>query len=576
MKKTRYILLFAFCLLSLFMTAQQETLVYLEHCDFLSFDEEQHPDAQLLKGNVQFRHEDALMFCDSAYFYEKSNSLDAFGNVRFVQGDTLFGYGDVLYYDGNTKFARLRNHVKLVHINTILTTEQLNYDRKQDLAYYFTGGTIEDEVNTLTSIWGQYTPPNKQAVFKTNVRLTNENFTLTADTLKYNTESNIADLVGPTEIVYQGETTIFSTLGWYNTKTEESKLLQDAKIVHTEGKTLTGDTIFYNKAIGYGRVVNNMVMTDSVRKLTLTGNYGEMYEDGKRGYATDSALFTDWSGEDYIYMHADSLFTEEVPYRIYSLIERDSVLIDSILTYQAPDTLWQDTTYQQARAFYGVRVFKSDMQAVCDSLVYNFRDSVVTLFGKPICWNNDNQVSADLINIYMKDSTVDYAHGIGAAIAIKQESFTQFDQLSGKEIFAYIRDGEMKQIDVNGNAETVFYPREDDGSIIGVNKTQSSYVKIYLEDQKIHHIVFTAATSGNMYPLDSISPGDQRLGNFFWAEQERPMVPGDVFARPQRANRPKTEGLSAIDNEKKDATEEPTTNKRRNRRNNRNNNNKKQ
>ena len=134
----------------------------------------------------------------------------------------------------------------------------------------------------------------------------------------------------------------------------------------------------------------------------------------------------------------------------------------------------------------------------------------------------------------------------------------------------------MKQIDVNGNAETVFYPREDDGSIIGVNKTQSSYVKIYLEDQKIHHIVFTAATSGNMYPLDSISPGDQRLGNFFWAEQERPMVPGDVFARPQRANRPKTEGLSAIDNEKKDATEEPTTNKRRNRRNNRNNNNKKQ
>lgn len=575
MKKTRYILLFAFCLLSLFMTAQQETLVYLEHCDFLSFDEEQHPDAQLLKGNVQFRHEDALMFCDSAYFYEKSNSLDAFGNVRFVQGDTLFGYGDVLYYDGNTKFARLRNHVKLVHINTILTTEQLNYDRKQDLAYYFTGGTIEDEVNTLTSIWGQYTPPNKQAVFKTNVRLMNENFTLTADTLKYNTESNIADLVGPTEIVYQGETTIFSTLGWYNTKTEESKLLQDAKIVHTEGKTLTGDTIFYNKAIGYGRVVNNMVMTDSVRKLTLTGNYGEMYEDGKRGYATDSALFTDWSSEDDIYMHADSLFTEEVPYRIYSLIERDSVLIDSILTYQAPDTLWQDTTYQQARAFYGVRVFKSDMQAVCDSLVYNFRDSVVTLFGKPICWNNDNQVSADLINIYMKDSTVDYAHGIGAAIAIKQESFTQFDQLSGKEIFAYIRDGEMKQIDVNGNAETVFYPREDDGSIIGVNKTQSSYVKIYLEDQKIHHIVFTAATSGNMYPLDSISPGDQRLGNFFWAEQERPMVPGDVFARPQRANRPKTEGLSAIDNEKKDATEEPTTNKRRNRRNNRNNNNKK-
>lgn len=545
MCKYRYIAILLFACTPLLLWAQKETLVYLEQCETLSFDEERHPNAQLLKGNVRFRHEDALMFCDSAYFYEKDNSLDAFGHVRFVQGDTLSGYGDVLYYNGNNKFARLRHNVRLVHKSTTLTTDSLNYDRTNDLAYYFSGGTIVDSLNTLTSYWGQYTPATKQAVFKTDVQLEHPKFTLWADTLKYNTGSNIADLVGPTRIVYEEETTILSTRGWYNTRTEHSLLLNRSRIIHSNGKMLTGDSIFYDKQIGFGQVRHGMEMTDSIQKATLYGNYGEMHEDGKRGYTTDSALFVDWSSEEYLYMHADTLFTEEVPYRSYTLIAKDSVLIDSIMTWQAPDTLWQETSYQQMRAFYGVRVYRSDMQAICDSMTYNSRDSVMILYRHPICWSDENQISADSMKIYMKNGTVDYAHGVGNALAVKQESFREFDQMAGKEMFAYVRGGQLRQIDVNGNAETVFYPREDDGTIVGVNKTQSSYVKIFLEDQKIHHIVFTTTTTGSMYPLDSISPDQTRLSGFFWAEQERPRVPGDVFKRPIPTQRTEPTGLSA-------------------------------
>ena len=214
MKKRELILSLALLFVgACFAQEKKEDLVYLEHSETLSFDEERHPDAQLLKGNVRFRHEDALMYCDSAYFYENNNSLDAFGHVRFVQGDTLFGYGDVLYYNGNTKFARLRRHVKLIHKETVLITDSLNYDRRRDIAWYYTGGTIQDTLNTLTSIWGQYQPNNDQAVFRYDVELQNPNFTLSADTLKYNTQTNIADIVGPTTIVYDEETTIISDLG---------------------------------------------------------------------------------------------------------------------------------------------------------------------------------------------------------------------------------------------------------------------------------------------------------------------------------------------------------------------------
>ncbi len=515
--------------------AQQETLVYLERCETLSFDEKLHPDAQLLKGDVCFRHEEAYMYCDSAYFYEKANSFDAFGHIRFVQGDTLSGYGDMLYYDGNTKIARLRKNVRLINRNTTLTTDSLNYDRIHDIAYYFEGGELCDSLNVLTSWWGQYTPYDNRAVFRDDVVLKHPKFVLVADTLNYNTETHIAELQGPTRIDYGEETTILSTRGWYNTQSETTLLMDRSQIIRRDGKTLTGDSLFYDKQRGYGKLYEHFEMTDSVRKETLYGNYGEVYEDGKRGYATDSALFVDWSSEDWLYMHADTLFTEEVFCLMPILQEKDSLSPDSVLIFVAPDTVWKDTSYQRVRAYYGVRVYRQDMQMVCDSLVYVSNDSVMSLCGAPICWSDENQVSADTIYVFMKNATVDYAHGIGNALAIKQEDYDKYDQMAGKEMFAYIRDGELRRVEVNGNAETIFFPQEDDGSFIGMNKTQSSYVKIYLREKKIDHIVFTATTIGSLHPLDSISSNEAYLGGFFWADALRPKYPGDVFMRTDRS-----------------------------------------
>ncbi len=550
MKRLVYILLLslgAWLLIPDAAIAQkQEKLVYLEYCETLSFDERRLPGAQILTGNVRFRHEDALMFCDSAYFYEKENSFDAFGHVHFMQGDTLNGYGDVLYYDGNTRLARLRKNVRLIHTNTTLTTDSLNYDRNKNLAYYYTGGKIKDAENTLTSVWGQYNPPTNQAIFKTDVLLTNDKFTLESERLHYNTETHIADLVTATEIIYDKETTILSSKGWYNTETEKSMLLNRSQIIHADGKTLTGDTIYYDKLRGFGQVIRRMEMTDTVQQMTLYGNYGEVWEDAKCGFATDSAMIEEWGDSLHTYMHADTLWTEEIAYQLTQLIPRDSLWVDTVMVWQAPDTLIIDTTFRQVRAFYGVRVYREDMQAVCDSLHYNGRDSILSLYKAPVAWIDNQQISADSIYIYLKDGTVDYAHGMGAALAIQKETFTKYNQLSGKEMFAYVRDGELRQVDVNGNAETVFYPREEDGTFIGVNKTQSSFVKIFLQEQKVEHILFTTATTGVMYPLDSIAIEDTRLASFFWAEQERPLVPGDVFANPPRTARPVQGAMSAV------------------------------
>lgn len=533
-----------------------ETMVYLEHCETLSFDQDRIPDAQILKGNVVFRHDSALMYCDSAYFYEKTNSLDAFGHVRFVQGDTLQGSGDVLYYNGNTKFARLRKHVKLVHFKTTLVTDSLNYDRVKDIAWYYTGGTLQDSLNTLTSVWGQYTPYDNQALFKTTVHLVNEKFTLDADTLKYNTNTNIADLVGPTQIVYEEETNIYSTKGWYNTDNEKSMLLDRSTVEHNDGKSLVGDTIFYDKANGFGQALGHVEMKDTANQATLYGNYGEAYEKEEKGFATDSALLIDWSSDDWMYMHADTLFTDQIYDTIFSLVPKDSILIDSVMHWQAPDTIWIDTTYRRVRAYHNVRVYRSDVQMVCDSLSYSAQDSIMTLYHKPICWQDGMQMSADQIMIYMKDSTVDHIVGTGDALAVDQDDETHFNQMAGKEMTAFVVDKEIRQLNVDGNAETVFFPREEDGDeeLIGVNRTQSSYVKLFFKDEKIDHIVFTTKTTGTMYPIEQATAEKMHLSCFFWAEAQRPKKPGDVFENPSEVERPEQKALSAADDEMDEET----------------------
>jgi len=492
-------------------------MVYLERAENLSFDEARIADAQILRGNVVFRHEEALMYCDSAYFYEKTNSLDAFGHVRFEQGDTLRGFGDKLYYDGNTKIARMRRHVRLVHGRedrnpTVLTTDTLNYDRAAGVAYYYSGGEVRDSLNTLTSVSGNYKPDTKQAVFSKEVRLVNPNFVLTSDTLLYNTETKVTDMVSPTKIVYEEQTTIYSAHGWYNTENEQSMLLDRSLVVHDDGKSMTGDTIYYDKHIGFGRVLGKMEMTDSAQHATLYGEYGEMWEKENRGYATDSALMVDWSDSAHIaYIHADTLFTEQLHYE---------------------DSARMDSTYRRVRAYFGVRVFRDDMQMVCDSLVYLGSDSTILLFKNPICWSENQQIAADSMQVYIKNGTVDHAVGVSRAICVMHDTLPDvFNQMSGKEIIAYLTDGEVHTIDVSGNALTIYYPKEEDGSLVGLNTTESSFIRSYVKDQQIYRMRFTKETTGVLYPMDQIPEGGERLALFFWEEESRPVSPEDVFRK---------------------------------------------
>lgn len=482
----------------------QKTKVYLLHSDILRFNKEQNPDAQILVGNVRFRHDSAYMDCDSAYFYEARNSFEAFGNIKMQQGDTLFIYGDWLYYDGNSQIAMLRENVKMQNRNTILTTDSLNYDRVFNLGYFFDGGTLTDEENILTSDWGEYSPATKNAVFNYDVKLVNSKFTLTSDTLRYNSQTKIANIVGPSDIV-SDQNHIYSELGFYNTTSGEAILLQRSVLTNQQ-RQLVGDSLFYNRNKGYGEAFRNVVMTDTENKNLLTGEYGFYDELKGNALVTDSALAINYSqNNDSLYMHGDTL---------------------RLITYN----MNTDSVYRKTFVYHKVRIYKSDLQGVCDSLVFNSQDSCMTMYHDPIVWNGKQQLFGEEIRAYMNDSTIDWAHIINQAMSIEQMDSVHYNQVSGKEIKAYFTGGDLRQVDVIGNVRLGYFPVDGkDSTLIGYITAESSLMNVYLLQRKVQKIKMTTQTDGVMYPMLQIPEDKLYLPSFAWFDYIRPLNKDDVF-----------------------------------------------
>lgn len=477
--------------------------VFLLHSDLLRRMAD-HPDAQIVTGNVQFRHDSVYMYCDSACYYDRTSSFEAFGNVRMEQGDTLFLYGDRLYYDGLTQIAQMRENVRMENRTTTLLTDSLNYDRVYGLGYFFDGGTMMDDQNVLTSEWGEYSPQTKQSVFNYNVRLVNPQFTLTSDTLRYNTASKVADIVCPSDIWSDGNH-IWSEKGTYNTVTGKADLY-DRSVLTSGERRLTGDTLLYDRTTGVGEAFSRMVMTDTVNRNMMTGEYGYYNELTKSAFATDSAVAVDWSQGDSLYLHADTLRME---------------------TFHL-DT---DSMFREMRAYHRVRFFRTDVQGTADSLVFSTLDSCLTMYRDPIVWNGNQQLVGEVMKVYMNDSTIDWSHIIGQALSVErlQNDSTLYNQVSGKEIKSYFSGGEMKKTEVIGSVRVVYYPMDSDSTLIGMNVSETSKLEIYLENQKIERMVMSPKSSGTLYPMTQIPVGKDKLDNFVWFDYIRPRDRYDIF-----------------------------------------------
>ncbi|MGM9805563.1 MAG: OstA-like protein [Candidatus Aphodosoma sp.] len=492
-------------------TPATASLVYLEHTDMMQFDSETLPDIQVLVGNVLLRHDDAYLYCDSAHLNRKTNSFDAYGRVRIEQGDSVTIYASALFYDGNARVAHLRRNVRLVNGEVTLATDELTYDRNRKVGYYLCGGTLQDSLNKLVSRKGYYYTDTKEAEFKTDVVGYNDDNDIKSDTLIYNTETKIASILGPTVITHSDSSTIYSEYGWYDTENDVSQLLDRSVITHSEGRTLQGDTIFYDKKAGMGEAFGNVMITDTANSIILTGNYGYYREKNDESLMTDSAMMCEYSQKDTTFVHADTLYA-----------------------YQMPDSS------KIVHLYHNCRLYNPDFQAIADSIYYTSADSVLHLMQMPVLWNEEWQITGDTVDVFPTDGEFNRVHVKENAMIIQKYDSIHYNQMSGREFMAFIGDETLDSLHIMGNAESVFFPNDDD-RLIGLNKIKSSYMTIYFSDGKLDRMNVFPSPTANMYPMAQITEQMLRLPNFTWQIEARPVSRDDIFRHPERISQAEIE-----------------------------------
>lgn len=497
----------------------QEGKVFLEHADLLHYekipvaeDAEEIPEQyQVLNGNVVMRKGDMFMYCDRAYFYEESNSFDAFGNVRMEQGDTLFVYADELNYDGASELAILYadfgKKVRLINKDVKLETDVFNYDMLNEVGYYTNGGVLTDKQNKLTSVAGEYHPNTKDAYFNYNVHLRSlqnaDTLHIYTDSLDYNTATHIAKIVSKSEIV-NSDGVIYSTSGIYNTDTGVGDLYKRSLVVTKRGSTLTGDTLFYDRTKGFGEAFGGVIVTDSVRQVSLHGEYGFYDEIADSAFVTIRALAKEYSRGDTLYLHGDT-----------------------INAYTEPDST------KVTNAFHRVRFYRSDMQGICDSLSMTDRDSIMYMYRHPVVWSDERQIFGNVIYLHLNDSTIDWARLPQFGFTAEHIAEDCYNQLSGTDLTAWFNDSTLRRLYVEGNVQLIMFPMENDSTYNKYVQTESSYMDSYYDHNTVDSIHFWPETTTKVVPLYLARKNSYFLPKFAWYEDLRPWSPEDVFNVPQ-------------------------------------------
>lgn len=480
----------------------KKNYVHLLHTDITRFDEAIDPDAWILVGNVSFRRDSMYMFCDSAHYYQKQNSFLAFGNVRMEQGDTLFLFGDYLDFNGVTNIARVRDNVRLIDKDIVLETDSLDFDRNRNLGYFFEYGTLSDETGVLRSYYGEYNLDTKRAVFIDDVNLENSKFLLLSDTLHYNTANNLATIVGPTNI-YTGSTEVYSDRGTFNTASRHATLVE-RPLLFNGNRQVAADSIFYDTAVGYSEVFGNIVYTDTINRNMLTGEYAFLDEVKDSVYVTEKAMAVDFSQRDSLFVHSDTIWA---------------------VTYNL-DT---DSLYRMVRAYHKVRAWGRNMQAVCDSMVFDSRDTCLTMYKDPILWNGDLQLLGEVVKVYMNDSTIDWVNIIDQSLYVEKLDSSVFNQIKGKEMQFFFDKGDLREMQVIGSVEIIFYPIDSDSTYVGMNTTTAGRTIAYMKDRKVEKVVVPKESKGVFYPMGQRPEEKRFLENFAWFDYVRPLSKDDIF-----------------------------------------------
>lgn len=501
-KKKRLLLVLIFLFTIGNLIAQ--TQIQLVKAAKLEYDALYQKDVKRLIGDVIFEHDGAYLYCDSAWLYDITNSVDAFGKILIQINDSVSITGEFLNYNGDTKIANIERKVIMKDNNSTLKSEKILFDRNTNQAYYTTGGELKDNDNTLTSKIGTYNTDTKTVYFKKDVVLINPRYKLECDTLIFDNKTEIAYFPSIT-VGRSKENYMYCEDGWYETRTDITLLRKNA-VLSNQNQTIKGDSIYFDQKKKFGHAWSNVFLSDSIQNIILSGNYCQYNDPLDFTYVTDKALGRMIEKSDTLYLHADTL----------------KLIFD---------------TAQSARFLFAYKncfFYRNDLQGYTDSLTYSVIDSVIYMIGNPVLWADENQLKADTITLFMKNQQFHMIYLDNMAFISNKLDLVRFNQVKGKNMIGYFENNQLYKIDVKGNAESLYFIEENNKDLIGVNKTESAYMTLLLENNEFTTITVSGTPKAIMFPWDKMKDEEKLLQNFIWLSNLRPLASEDIFILHQK------------------------------------------
>lgn len=478
--------------------------IILDYSNVLEYDGTLAPGVQKLIGNVQLRHQNWIMNCDSAHLNEQENQFEAFGTVKITEGDSISIFSKYLFYDGNTRFAKLRNTVELHNNTAVLYTDSLDYDRNLGIGYYFETGTIVDSLNVLTSIYGEYSPNKDEAIFRNMVELQNPDFSLKTDFLRYNTRSKIAYYDGPT-LIETDSGHIETLRGVYDTDKDVGILL-DRSIVYNQQGTIMGDSMLYDRKNKFAESFGSMELVDTVNKAILKGEYGYYDEAKEYAFAAHRASLTDYSQTDTLWIGADTM----------ELISQKK----------------DEEEIRLSRASHRVRLFRKDVQATADSLQYFSLDSALTLYQSPILWQDSIQMEGDTIRLFFAADTLDRSVAWPNAKVMRLLEEEKYEQMKGDSLLTFFADSTVREVRAIGNVEMIYYALQEAlHRYYAIGHIKAPELVSYIDGDTLRKTMWIGATEGKIYPIEKVTPDLSLLSGLEWKPKGRPQSPLDIHPR---------------------------------------------
>ncbi len=501
------------------------TIIHIDHAQQISYSKAD--GAQRLIGEVALRHDSARFYCDTAFLYENSKSFVAYGHVHIIPNDSVDIYSNKMNYDGNARFAEFFGNVRLMDDSTLLVTEYLTYDRNSHKANYPNHAVTTRGENRLESVVGNYFDNIKEMQFFDSVVLTSPDYTMNTDTLHYNMNIEKMWFRGPTTIVHE-ENTMTGRYGYY-LENEQMVYLDKRPYFFNATQTMEADSMYYFRKIKFAKAYNNVEMNDTTYKVLMKGNYAEMWRDSGLSYVTDSTHAIYYDNEDSLHIHADTLFF----YFKTDYNEKEKML-----------------------GYHNVRFYKFDMQGKCDSMAYNMSDSTLLMRGKPLLWSKETQMSSDSINILIANQKIDTVWQYSNAFIISRDTIKGYNQIKGVDMVSIFDDGNLSNVKVTDEAQTIYWLREEDGSLIGVNSSKSKTMNIFMkkDGHGVSYIKYYGGIDETLYPEKDIKENDRYLAGFKWSDELRPKSVADIFRIKADTSNEKTNGGDSSndsDNEKK-------------------------